>query len=366
MKQDHSLSFMGFHKPLDGYGYATIQIARELKALDPGVQIVDMQDAADANWRDDTVVWKSERPIVALCTPDWLPKIRAPKVIAYTMFETDKLPAGWVDKINTHADQCLVPCHWCAEVFRDNGVTIPIGVVKWGINRADYFPLKRERAVTDGRSHGTAPTGTAPTGTAPTGTAPTGTAPTPYTFLWSGTPDLRKGWDVVYQAFCKAFGHARDVQLIMHFRDPMPVTLKFGDPNVRAVIGLFDRPILREMLREADCFVFPSRGEGWGSPPREAAATGLPVLATLYGGLAEELGYWAYPIGITGKSAAQYGFWEDIGQWVEPNIDHLAARMAYCANNPATVHDFGERAAAWLRTNTPWTRTAQGILEAVC
>ena len=37
-----SLTFMGFHKPFDGYGYATIQIGRELKRIDPGIAIVNM------------------------------------------------------------------------------------------------------------------------------------------------------------------------------------------------------------------------------------------------------------------------------------------------------------------------------------
>jgi len=336
-----TFTFAGFHKRLDGYGEGTINIARELKAIEPTVKIVDMQDATDADWQDDCVVWTSDRSTVALCTPDWLPKMRAPKVITYTMFEADKLPAGWVEKINTHADQCLVPCRWCAEIFKANGVTIPISVVKWGIQRADYFPLKRER---DGQR--------------------------PYTFLWSGTPDQRKGWDVAYQAFCQAFGHDRDVQLILHFRDPMPMTLKFSDPNVRAVIGLFDRAVLREMYREVDCFVFPSRGEGWGSPPREAAATGLPVIVTNYGGLAEDLTHWGIGVDLVGKSPARYGWWaaegSDIGQWVEPSIDQVAARMTWCYLNPAQANDFGERAANWLRTNATWERTARGIMEAIC
>jgi glycosyltransferase involved in cell wall biosynthesis len=185
----------------------------------------------------------------------------------------------------------------------------------------------------------------------------------PYTFLWSGTPDRRKGWDVAYRAFCQAFGEARDVQLILHFRDPLPIAAPFADPNVRVMVGLFDRPILRELYRQVDCFVFPSRGEGWGSPPREAAATGLPVIATNYGGLAEELHQWGMGVDWVEKSPAAYGWWEDIGNWVEPSVDQVAARMLWCYTNGAQAHDFGEKAASWLQTNAPWERTARGLLE---
>jgi glycosyltransferase involved in cell wall biosynthesis len=319
---------------MDGYGCATIQIADELRRLDRGVGIVDMR----TNEKHGVVgerEWNIDGEAVAMCTPDWLPYIHADRLIVYTMFEATRLPAGWAGLINAHAQACLVPCQWCADVFRANGVTIPINVVKLGISPADYYPLERCHA---GR---------------------------PYTFLWSGTPDQRKGWDVAYRAFCQAFGHDRDVQLILHFRDPLPVTLRFGDPNVRAVLGKLDQQDLREMLREADCYVFPSRGEGWGSPPREAAATGLPAIVTNYGGLAEESGYWSIPIGISGLSPARYGSFEDIGYWAEPNLTQLAEQMRWCADNPETAREVGRRAAAWLRGQATYARTARGVLAAL-
>ena len=37
----------------------------------------------------------------------------------------------------------------------------------------------------------------------------------------------------------------------------------------------------------ADCFVLPSRGEGWGRPHVEAMAMGLPVIATKWSGPSE-------------------------------------------------------------------------------
>lgn len=325
-------TFAGFHQPMDGYGYATIQIAETLRRDMPEVEILDL----GAPVLDEMQVWQTLMPTVALCTPDWLPLIvtgGAP-LVSYTMFEATRLPAGWVEKLNEYADLVLVPCEWCKTIFEANGVLKPIKVVKWGIDSNDYYPLERHREGA------------------------------PYTFLWSGTPDRRKGWSLAYTAFRRAFGDRRDVHLVLHFRRLPPGIKGIRDGNVTLVEGMLDRPELRDMLRAADCFIFPSRGEGWGLPPREAAATGLPVIATNYGGLAEEIHSWAVALPTIGMTAADYGpeEWGDIGFWAEPDGKILEEWLGWCVKQRQDMAEFGRRAADFL-AQTPWERTAQGIGE---
>lgn len=329
-----TITFMGFMMPKDGYGYGTIKIAERLASR---YDLIDMTAHGGGLGCKEERQWWLDGKAVALCTPDWLARIDAADgLISYTMFEATKLPEGWADKINQHSDRLLVPCQWCAEMFHDNGVHVPIDVVKWGIDPEDYWPLER--------LHGSRP----------------------YTFLWSGTPDLRKGYDVAYRAFYRAFGHHMGVRLVMHFRHKPPGLAGASDPNVTVVAGMFDRPVLRSMLARADAFVFPSRGEGWGSPPREAAATGLPVIATDWGGLAEEIEQWAYPLNVTGRmSPAVYGFWDDIGEWAEPDVDHLTELMRWCYEHQSEAAAFGQQAARWLAKEATWDRTAQRLIEIV-
>jgi glycosyltransferase involved in cell wall biosynthesis len=337
---------MGFLMPLDGYGYGTIKIAEALRRLFCQWQVLDMRTPAGTFDPQDGRSWWIAGRAVALCTPDWLPQIDAEDgLIAYTMFEATKLPAGWAEKINRHAEQVIVPCRWNAEVFRENGVTVPISVAKWGVDGADY-PVMPRLQIADGRLQ-----------------VDGAGRPRPYTFLWSGTPDRRKGYDLAYRAFFRAFGEREDVQLVMHFRR-RPIGLQgCRERNVRIVEGLFDRPVLRAMLQRADAFVFPSRGEGWGAPPREAAATGLPVIATDWSGLAEDINEWALPLRVHGMSKAEYGWdeWEDIGEWAEPDEDHLIELLRWCAAHPEAAAERGMRAAAWLRANATWEQTARAI-----
>ena len=331
-----TLTFLGFHMPRDGYGYGTIKIAEQLQRLAPDTGIVDMRNREGAFGVSGDRAWRVAGTAVALCTPDWLPFIQSERLVAYTMFEATKLPRGWVEILNTYATAVVVPCEWNAEVFRANGVTRPICLARWGIDPRDYFPLARHRAVTE-----------------------------PYTFLWSGTPDRRKGWDVTYRAFRQTFGASNTVRLILHFRQKPAWLTGVDDANVEFVEGLLDVAQQRALLQRADAYVFPSRGEGWGSPPREAAATGLPVIATNFGGLAEEIARWALPLHVKGMSNADYGYWDDIGEWAEPDGDQLGELMRWCYENRHCARVAGLDAAAWLSASATWERTARALLEIV-
>lgn len=322
------MHFLGFHQPHDGYGYGTIKIAEHLPSH--GITPLDMRDVAaeDGFGVVGDRAWRVDGPACALCTPDWLPFIEAPQLVSYTMHEASRLPAGWVDILNATAG-VIVPCCWNVEVFQESGVRVPIGVAKWGVDAADWPLLTRH-------------------------------AERPYTFLWSGTPDLRKGWDVAYRAFSAAFRGRHDVRLVMHFRAALPGNPRFADNNVTVTVGMLDRPGLRQILKDADVFVFPSRGEGWGSPPREAASTGLPVIVTDHGGLAEDVDHWALSIGVAGTSLAEYGYYArgDVGEWVEPDVDELVETMRWCVDNRGQAARCGASAAGWLHKHATWAATA--------
>lgn len=55
-------------------------------------------------------------------------------------------------------------------------------------------------------------------------------------------------------------------------------------------VGPVDRPTLESLYWHANAFAFPSLGEGFGLPPLEAMAHGVPVVASRAGSLPEVLG----------------------------------------------------------------------------
>lgn len=329
---------------MDGYGYGTFKIAAELHRIDSGVKFVDMAQNGQ-HVEPQKRLWPISGRVVALCLPDWYPDVLCDELIGFTMFEATRLPKGWADTINALCARLMVPCEWNREVFADNGVRVPIEVARWGIDPEEYWYIDRTPSPTLPRKPG---------------------EDRPYTFLWSGTPDLRKGWDVAYRAFRLAFGNRDDVQLVMHFRAALPGDPRFGDRNVRTIIGKVDGYKWRELLAGADAFVFPSRGEGWGLPPREAAATGLPTIATNYGGLAEEIALWGLPLSVKGASPAEYGIWDagEIGEWAEPDVDHLVELLRWCEANRSEAARRGCAASEFLTTQATWERTARAVMKA--
>lgn len=92
--------------------------------------------------------------------------------------------------------------------------------------------------------------------------------------------------------------------------------------------GTLPRAKALALLGSSDCLVSPHRAEGFGRNIAEAILLGVPVLATGFGGcvdfLASEEAIDWQPVAIgEGEYAHATGQW-----WAEPDVAHLAQRMA--------------------------------------
>ncbi len=118
------------------------------------------------------------------------------------------------------------------------------------------------------------------------------------------------------------------------------------------------------LYRSADCFVLPTRGEGWGLPLLEAMACGLPVIATDWSAHRDFLSHeWAYPLPIDGlvPARAKCPYYEG-ARWAEPS--HLALRRAlrHVYTHPDEARARGARASREVLANWTWDRAARAIL----
>lgn len=250
--------------------------------------------------------------------------------IAITMFESTVLPEGWTDALN-QCDAVIVPATFLIAIFRRAGVTVPIHVVPLGVSAEfmRYTPRLKK-------------------------------AGEPFTFITIGDRGIRKGWMEACTAFVRAFGDDMNYRLIIKARNPFP--FQVTNPNIEVVTGDMTNAELAELYTRAHVMVFPTRGEGYGLPPREFVATGGLSLVTNWGGTAEDLSHWAIPIPATTEPAwAGDDKWHgELGEWARPNVDMLASQMSSIRQLYWFYREFREMSANDMHRQT-WDVFSQRI-----
>ena len=261
--------------------------------------------------------WDEVQP----CPPPW-----ATFSVGRTMFETDAMPADWVARCN-RMDQVWVPTHFHLSSFAAAGV--------------DERRLRVVGEAVDGRFF-------RPTVAREGGDGAALDRQRPFRFLSVFKWEARKGWDVLLRAYFEEFSPSEGVELVLKTRpfysdDDFAAQIdawaaKSGLPATRPAVRISDveMPLraLPSLYREADAFVLPSRGEGWGRPHVEAMATGLPVIATNWSGpaafLDEEVGYpLGYELEPVPAEMALPGH-----SWAAPSVGHLRERMRDVVTRP--------------------------------
>jgi hypothetical protein len=220
------------------------------------------------------------------------------KTIFHTVFEADKIPDKWVEPAN-QADALIVPAPWVKEIFENSGVIAPIHVIPEGTDEWERFP-------------------------------------TPYgdfTFLHfdATSENYRKGTDLVIRAFLDLFANKQGVRLILkgHAREH-PEEKRY--PNIQYVYRTLPRIELNMLMEKAHCFIFPSRGEGFGLPPLEMMAHAVPTIVSDNSAMSAYAKY-AIPIKTEKLIPSQYDIWECDGHWFEPSIDDLKEKMLMVYHN---------------------------------
>lgn len=344
------------YRQWDGYGRYSTRLIQALERA--GVAVTaHFAGAADAPaWMLDSWGVDFSVPTISCLPPYYLRKLpkgsapfgklRAGPHWLLTMTEGSECPDGWAEIINKSGiERVIVPCQHNADAFAAGGVEAPITVIHGGTD-PDEFPIVDRRSGNE-----------------------------PYTFLALADRGKRKGWSEAYAAFFAAFGTYKDVgpdkvRLVIKCRpggnDLIDFILEktpWIDPRI--VFDTRDVADMREVYAMADCFVIPSRSEGWGMPHREAAMMGIPVITQAYSGMDDgNTDRWAFvvengrmePIDATKDGHIK-------GQWRVADTDELAEYMGLVYRQPEVAAYSGKGHAQWLRANQTWDHSAAALLQ---
>lgn len=316
----------------DGYGRYNIAMIRALARA--GVEVLPMVSHLLFDAPPDVLKLTGFDPSLRsiFCQPPMTITFKPPAHSwILTMHEDSKLPKGWSTTINQF-ERCIVPCEQNREAFEASGVTIPIHVIPGG-TAPDEFPVEIRPLV----GH-------------------------PYTFVTLGDRHIRKGWETVWGAWYKAFPESLDdVRLIVKFRPEMVPHWFEVDriPDKRITFCVDNLPDMREVFRQADCVVYPSKGDGWGMWWREAVAMGKPAIVTNWSGNAVGVNDCAIPLNDYKlvESHLNTG-----GKWALPSEDEVAEKMKWCYEHRIGAQLIGLRGSYWIRQHQTWDHSAQALI----
>lgn len=191
--------------------------------------------------------------------PSWRPQRyyqHVPKSqikIAYSMFESTRIPLDWVDAFNAHFDAVVVPDPFLVQVYQDSGVKIPIFVLPLGMYLDDFARNKHEIFP-----H------------------------LPFVFGCTCTFIARKNLPTLIQAFKEEFGNNKGVKLCIHGRyEEQGHSINQIDLGVSNIIlskASVGHQEYLNIMKSFDCYVNLSKGEGFSCGPREALAMAIPCI----------------------------------------------------------------------------------------
>lgn len=311
-----------------GDGYATANEATLRALVDLGVKLFvhpawftdDMSSFAEELVKNQLTGPK--RVGVCMATPGEFRKLPTPYRIGLTMYEADnplEHHPEWRHEC-AQVDRLIVPSEYCERVFRAffKG---PIDVAPLAIDPTYYTARKREAKDT-------------------------------FTFGMHGTLSGRKAPLELIKTFQAAFPDEQDVRLdlktrlgVLGWKQGQLPTLT--DSRVNVINETWDSDRVRDWMHGLDAYVFPSKGEGYGMPPREAVCTGLPTIISGHTGmmsLADCPDVWAAPTGSEEESPLG-------GLWRIPDWDYVVDCMRWIYNNREKAYESGVSAAHWYMQN---------------
>ncbi len=267
--------------------------------------------------------------------------------IGFTMVEADGLPPPWVEACNK-MDEIWVPSKFSNQTFAVAGVKAPIYVISLGVNPGQFNPGVRSSRFSDR-----------------------------FTFLSVFEWVERKGPDLLLRAFAEEFQASEPVLFLVYATNHLPKVdirrevTELGIPKDHAPIVIIinkylPRFQLGQLYRSVDCFVLPTRGEGFCLPLVEAMACAVPCIATDWSSIPDILdsgvGYPLRVARLSSASSLSLDFYTGF-KWAEPDYEHLKMLLRYVYEHQDEAKDRAKRASDHVLRHFTWENGARRIVE---
>ncbi len=245
--------------------------------------------------QDHTVKQKDLEKPERLQIVSYIPLNRIPHAVysvSYTMLETFNTQQKVIDAMNTYLNEIWVPTEYSRKLWEGKlNDKIKLNTMPLWFDKKRFYPgvvpcdCSFECINDNGVSYPKHPSG--------------------YKFIGIGRYTHRKGFDILIKSYIEEFSKNDDVSLVLFSRHIISnpefnkyTKEKFQEMIKKAGKGKDSPPVYVNMVPVkpeeqggiygwGNSLVLPSRGEGFGIPPIEAAACKIPVISANHTGLSD-------------------------------------------------------------------------------
>lgn len=257
------------------------------------------------------------------------------------------LPVRWVEWIRTQIDEVWVPSNFVRSAFLEAGIPpARVAVVPNGVDVRLYRPNARKVKLNTRKS---------------------------FKFLFVGGPFWRKGFDILLEAYGKAFTSREDVTLVVKSapefwtgtgtKQLAEFRSRTGAPEIECIVQSLDRVRMAGLYATCDCLVHPYRAEGFAMCVAEGMASGLPVIVTGMGGTTDFCNprtAFLIPAGLRQMSKKQLDneLTLDYPTYAEPDLEGLVECMRQVYEHPWESRTIAQEGMNKIRTEFTWDHAA--------
>lgn len=281
-------------------------------------------------------------------------------VVCFTLFETDRCPAPWVDGLNK-MDRVFVFSEFNRRSWSETGINAKrLGRLPVAVDSFMYNPDGPKLEIENAKG---------------------------FKFLMSGDFTERKNFEAVIEAYVKEFTGNEQVTLIIktHYggfvkknrRDCMTRLMdcvsRFSSESTPRILFWGDKVsdhAMAALYRSVDCFVLTSRGEGLGMQYLEAMASGVPVIACDWGAQTDYLDRLnSYPVASFTKIIDDPNYILKCPQalnseWCHVDVKDLMNTMRHVMSNHNERREKAALALKWVMEQT-WQKMAVEFINQI-
>jgi len=259
--------------------------------------------------------------------------------IGITPWDSSEVPEETKEEFS-QVDEVWGTSYWTSQIYEKNNVHENIFTYRHGLSNK-YFPKKNIH----NRSK-------------------------PFTFLHIGEPATRKGGKLVVDCFIELFGNDPNYELVLKCHHNTDILV--SDPDFEGMLGqphfyykniryVPDDVSLEELIlffNNANIFIYPSYGEGFGYTPLEAICSGTPTICV--SDWADYEKYITVPLKSNLEDSPD---WFHPGKVYMPDKDHLKELMFKARDSHEKWADLAFKNAPLAYEEFKWETTTKPIVE---